>query len=329
MSRGRPCIVLHLALGALLALPMLLPGCRCGGTGEDAREPVRLRVFHAAGITPLLEAVRPEAEADLGIELAAEGSGSQVAVRKLTELGRPCDLLFVADNRLVGTLAGSRCDWRIDFATDEVVLGVGTRAPHVDEAQENWAGVLRRDDVRIARVDESQGPIGYRTLLVWKLAERQGHPGLYRDLLAKTDKVVDHVSRLTPLLKMGEADYAFVYRSICIASDIRYIPLDRKINLGDADTDYSTVSFALPPRNADETPVELVGEPILWSASIPRGSPHREAAQAFLHYLLEDRRDELDRHGFRPLQTPRFAGPESAFAPFAELARRTGPLQEE
>ncbi|MFW5857357.1 MAG: substrate-binding domain-containing protein, partial [Planctomycetota bacterium] len=245
---------MHRVLVPLLLVGLVLIGGALwlrGGPDRDQAIPVR--VFHAAGLTPLLDDLRPALKGELGIDLLAEGSGSQVACRKVAELGRPCDLVMVADRALVAELLSAQTDGRLDFATDEVVLGVGARAPAVDAVETDWPAVLLREDVRLGRVDESQGPIGYRALLVWKLQERLAGPeGLYDRLLAKTDKVVDHVTRLTPLLKSGEVDYAFLYRSICIARDIRHIPLDPRVHLGDPDADYSVVSVTFRKLQAGE-----------------------------------------------------------------------------
>ena len=52
-------------------------------------------------VRAFLEQVRDDCRRDLGIVLKTEGSGSQEACRKVTELGRPCDLLVLADNQLV------------------------------------------------------------------------------------------------------------------------------------------------------------------------------------------------------------------------------------
>lgn len=308
-----------LVLATLLALMIPTTG---------AATPVR--VFHAAGLTPLFDDLRPDLEAALDVRLLAEGSGSQVACRKAADLGRPCDLVMVADHALVAKLLATETDWRLDFAADEIVLGVGAHAPGVDEAEEDWVPVLLRDDVRLGRVDENQGPIGYRALLVWKLRERLGGAdGLHDRLFAKTEKVVDHVTRLTPLLKTGEVDYAFLYRSICIARDIRYIPLDPRIHLGDPDRDYGAVSvtFEKLKAGAPET-VTITAAPVVWSLTMPHDAAHPDAAARLVRHLLLDRRDELARHGFRPLDPPRFFGPAERFERFAEYATRAGPLRD-
>ena len=303
----------------------------CGdGDGESPQTPTKdLRIFHASGMTPALEAAREDCKKNLGINLITEGSGSQVACRKIAELGRPCDLIMVADRELIATLLNGYCSWRIDFAKDEVVLGVGQRAPHISEAETDWPSVLLRDDVRIGRVDENQGPIGYRALLVWKLQENLGSEGLSAKLMEKCDKVVDNVSRLTPLLKTGEIDYAFVYRSICIAHDIRYIELDPKINLGSTDIDYSSasVSYRKGMGRESEQRITVHGAPIAWALSIPDRDADAETAREFIRYLIMEHGEILDVNGFRPLRPAAFYGPAEAGVPFQDFAKRQGALE--
>ena len=202
----------------------------CGSKGDENVDNVT--VFHAASFSPVMNQLGRDLKDDLQIQLRTEPSGSQVVCRKVTELGRECDLMMVADGLLLKQIASSHCNWRIDFAHDEIVLGVGVRAMRVDDAEKNWVSVLKDDDVILGRVDENLAPLGYRTLLVWKLAEKLGNPGLARKLTDKCDKVVDDVSSLAALLTSGDVHYGFLYHSTCINYDIRYISLDKSINLG-------------------------------------------------------------------------------------------------
>jgi len=288
--------------------PAVLIGCLLG-CGERPQVQ-QLRIFHAAGLTPVLEAVREDCRTRLGIELLTEGSGSQVACRKVSELGRDGDLVMVADAALIGRLLAGHCSWRLEFASDEVVLGVGVRAPNADLAEEDWTQALLAPGVRIGRVDENQGPIGYRALLVWKLREMQGVPGLSEELLARTAMVVDDVGRLTPLLRSGELDYGFVYRSICIAQDVRYVELDPSINLGSPDADYSaaTVTYRKLKSGAPED-VVVRGAPVTWTLSSPDRYANEPLARRVIEYLLREQADVLALNGFRPIEPARFYGP--------------------
>jgi molybdate/tungstate transport system substrate-binding protein len=311
MKTARPAAWYLAALGVLAA-------ASCDEGRHD------LRVFHAAGFSPFLEQVRDDCESDLGITLRTEGSGSQEACRKVTELGRPCDLLVLADNQLVATLLSGVCRWRIDFATDECVLGVGVRAPEVEKAQKDWPGVVLDERVRLARVNESLAPLGYRTLLALKLQERLGCPSLHDRFLGKCGRAVDDVERLPPLLRSGEVDYAILYRSTCIAHAIRYVELDPRVNLGSPDVDYSgaEVRFAKLKSGAQEL-VTVRGSPITWTMVRPSNVGGHDPA-ALIEYLLSKKVGDLDAVGLRAFRKARFFGPADDYQRFRAVTDHTG-----
>lgn len=285
-------------------------------------------LFHAAGFGPVVRQIRDACERDLGITLQAEGSGTQEACRKITELGRACDVLVLADNRLVGEILGAACPWRIDFATDAMVLGVGVRAPRVADAERDWPAVILGDDVRLARVDENLGPAGYRTLLALKLQERLGCAGLHDGFLARCRMKMDDVERLVPLLRTGEIDYAFLYRSTAIAHGVRYIGLDKRVDLGAPDGDYGGVEvcFAKLKAGARES-VAIRGAPIVWSVVEPRGSASPQRADRLVEYIIAKQAGALEGAGFRALTPPLFHGPRDAYARFSGVAEYGGGMR--
>jgi molybdate/tungstate transport system substrate-binding protein len=326
-------------LGAFCFVVAVLPAAGCGddpargGGAPEVRKPGppkerQLRIFHAAGLTALLDDVRADCRKELGIVLVTEGSGSQMACRKLTELKRGCDLLMLADSLLVGELLRGACSWRMDFATDEVVVAVGKRAPNADLAEKDWPAALLAGGVRFGRVDENLGPIGYRTLLALKLQEMRGNAGLYDRALKKCARVVDDHGKLTPLLGAGELDYAFVYRSGCIGQAIRFIRLDDAVNLGSMDVDYSKASVTFEKlKSGQRETVTVRGGPVVWTLTVPDSGADAASAAEFVDWLLTRKAEALDRSGLRPIRPPLFYGPEDKAAPFKGLAKVAGELK--
>ena len=289
--------------------------------GEAAPEKESLTVFMAAALSPAVNELRKEAGESQGLDLRPEASGSQVACRKITELGRRCDLLMLADNFLFKELASSQCSWRIDFALDEMVLGVGIRAKRVDDAEKDWLSVVRDKQVRLACADENLNPVGYRALMVWQLQDPSGRLG--SELKAKAVANVEDVSHLATLLKTGNADYAFLYRSTCVSNDIRYIALDKKINLGAEGEDYGKAQVRIVAGKVNPKEVLLKGSPITMSLSVPSIAQNRDAAIKFITWLLCDKKDILVKNGLSPMK-PKFYGTEPDYAPFKGLAERAG-----
>lgn len=303
----------------------LLAGAGCG---RGAREPARrLRVFHAAGFTPAIDALREPALRDLGVEILAESSGSIEACRKLSELGRNCDLLVLADSALVATLLGGLCSSRLDFATDAMVLAVGAHAPMVEKAESDWPSVLESDGVRFMRTDENQSPVGYRTLIILKFIEQQGRAVFYETMIGRCERVVDDVGRLAPLLKTGEADYAFLYKSLCVAFDIRYIELPPEINLSMPDRDYSSACVTFAALKAGERKdITVCGAPATWSMTVPSIAENMPDAVRLIQYITGRKGETLAALGFEPVAPPHFYGPAAEHSIIYPFAERRGEL---
>lgn len=316
-------------LPALLAvLAACLAGCgRDDNRPEPKARPTPVRVFYASGFSAVIEAVRQDA-AGQGFELQGEGSGSQLVCRKLSDLGRDCDLVVLADNELVAGMLTGVAAWRLDFATDEMVLAVGSRAPNAELAEKDWPAALQADGVKLGRANENTAPIGYRTMLVWKLEEKRGAAGLAEKLKTRCDKVVDDVGALVPLLKSGELDYAFVYRSTCIAQGLRFVSLAEAVNLGSTKADYSgaEVTFDKLKAGAKET-VTVKGAPICWTITVPERSAQSKVGLKLTKWLLTEQGAALRKNGLRPITPTLYYGPGEPPAEIAGLCRRAGDLR--
>lgn len=297
--------------GCIIVCALLLSSC------SPNKQVNNLIVFYAACFAPVIDELKDPAEETMNINIRHEVSGSQVVCRKVTELVRECDLMMLADTRLFAQLASSHCSWRIDFAHDEIVLGVGLRARKIDETHDNWVPVLLDPATTLGRVDENLGPIGYRTLLVWKLMEQQGNPGLTDKLIAQTAKKVEHVGLLATLLKAGDIDYGFLYKTTCIKYDIRYIPLSPQINLGSSDVDYSTASVTFDALTSGEPhKITVTGAPITYGLTVPDNAPHKDTAHIFIRYMLRQT-DLFEKYGFT-IFAPKFYGSPDDFSSFKE-----------
>ena len=103
-----------------------------------------------------------------------ESSGSLESARKITELGKTPDVLAVADYAIIPKLLiPSHADWYATFATNALVLAYRNEsAGALEIADYNWYRILLRPGIRTGRSDPALDPAGYRTLMVWQLAER-------------------------------------------------------------------------------------------------------------------------------------------------------------
>ena len=142
--------------------------------------------------------------------------------------------------------------------------------------------------------------------------------------MGRCSQVVDDVKRLPPLLRSGQADYAILYRSTCIAHGIRYVELDSRVNLGSPEhrLPRAEVRFAKLKSGVREI-VTMRGSPIVWSMVRPADGANRAPA-AFIHYVLANKAGELDAAGLKPLRRARFFGPADDYQPFRAVADHAG-----
>ena len=241
------------------------------------------------------------------VEPARESAGSVEAARKLTEYGRIPDVLAVADGHVIDELLIPKfAGWWVGFASNAMVVAYTDRSRGADAiGTGNWMDVLQRKGVTVGRSDPAQDPSGYRTLMVFQLAESfYGRPGLARALLAHSPeeylrpKEVD----LIALLETGNLDYAIFYRTVALQGRFKWVDLPPEIDLSDPDRAeaYRGAEVTIPrSRRRDAGEVHLVGAPIVYGLTIPREAPNPVAARAFVRFVMgPEGRRILTRFGF-------------------------------
>lgn len=272
---------------------MVLAGCGAPDADRATRDSEgTLVVFNAGSLAhPLRVALDSFARRE-GITLAQESAGSLETARKITELQRIPDIVALADEEIFPRLLmPEHVGWYARFARNRLVLAHTDRSRHAGNiTADNWIAVLERPGVQVGRSDPDLDPAGYRTLLLFHLAERHyAEPGLADRLLATAPErnVRPKEVELTGLLQAGELDYVWTYESVAQAAGLRYLRLPDRIDLGSS-TDsafYAGASVRVAGRTPGDT-LELRGRPIAYALGVPRGAPHPTLAARAAAFLL-------------------------------------------
>lgn len=250
------------------------------------------------------------------LSVSQQNGGSLELARQVHDLGRAPDVFATADVDVVTQvlLSGGDVAWYVPFARNSMVLAYGPRSEGASEINgDNWWQIVTGPGVRMGASDPAVDPNGYRTLLVFQLAERfYASKGLAARLRAATPAEYQRPNEtdLLALVQAGELDYAWSYRSVAITAGLRYVELPPEIDL--SDPRYAGFYGSAAVRVRGKTPfdsLDLAGAPILYGLTVPASAPHPAAAVQFVNLLFSPTgRAILSRNGLIPLEHPRVVG---------------------
>lgn len=283
----------------------------------------QLVVFCAGSLyIPLEELAAKYGQQHANVEVVIEPSGSVMAVRKVTELGRRCDVLAVADYRLIPKMMFTEhADWCIAFASNEVVLTYTNSSRYADLINsDNWIEVLLKPDVKYGFSNPNDDPCGYRAVTILGLASiYYGGPEVFEELVTEVTNIYAeevnetlHIyvpadlevggSRLVvrsksvdliALLEAGSLDYAFEYRSVAVQHNLSFVELPPELSLGSPEhTDfYAKAAIHIMCGTEQEKMIE--GAPIVYGVTIPSFAENRGDAAEFVKMLISSVGEEV------------------------------------
>lgn len=285
-----------------------------------------LKIFHAGSLSLMLEEAEKNYESKFKVDIQREPSGSVLAVRKISDLGKRADIVMVADASLIEKyLMPNYTNWLIVFASNKVVLAYTSKSRYANEiTSNNWYNILLKEDVKYGFSNPNLDPCGYRSLAILYMASKYynvdeiwsglvlnqlenikvvvnesghfiyfpGEVGLKGNRLVIRDKSVE----LVQLLEMGVIDYAFEYKNVAVEHGLKYIELPEEFSL--AINPFINVTVILYADNPEKLkPVQI--KRIKYGLTIPSNAENPEAAVKFLKWLLYgEGKNIIISHGF-------------------------------
>ncbi|AIY90262.1 tungstate ABC transporter substrate-binding protein WtpA [Geoglobus acetivorans] len=310
-------------------------GCSAANEKQSAvsAEKAIIKIFHAGSLSNPLKDLGESftayaKEKGYNVEIQNEASGSVMAVRKVTDLGKKADIVAVADYTLIPQmLVPNYTDFYVLFAKNEIVIAYTDKSKYADEINSNnWYDILARDDVSFGFSDPNQDPCGYRSVMVTKLASLYyGKPifetlignntNIYadgnhifapKDIQVGTDRIIvrPKESDLTGIIESGSIDYIFTYKSLAEQHGLKYVELPGKISLGDFSQEkyYRQVSITL-----GSTGKTIEAKPIVYGITVLKDAPNRELAVDYLKFLLGNEGKEIFKKNYQDFLNPPIA----------------------
>ncbi len=261
-----------------------------------------LTVFSAGSLAIPLREAALKYEKLTKEKVQFEFSGSVEAVRKIVDLHRCPDVLFVADYSIIPKFMPYQ--WVVGFASNRMVLAY-VKDSVGKVLKEDWIGALTR--LKIGISNPNLDPAGYRSLMALALAsfkderalklieelrgvrvEKNGrNVTIYVYPTISTsgkfiirDKSVDLIS----LVKLGVIDVAFEYESVAKQHHLKYFPLPSCCDLARYNENYKYVKVVLMASTPQEKVIEA--KPIIYGVTVPYCAPHPKKALEFFSFVL-------------------------------------------
>jgi len=279
--------------------------------GCKDRSVTEITVFHAGSLAKPFKDIKDAFEKENpNVRVLLEAAGSRACARKITDLGRNADVMASADEHVIRTLLMPEyAEWAIRFVTNEMVLIYTEKSKyHKEITKENWFEVLLKEGVNYGHSEPELDPCGYRTLLVWQLAEKYYQiPGLYEKLDAKRPKkhIRPKETDLLSLLEFGELDFVFMYRSIAKQHGYQFIELPGEINLGSVGHSefYKDATLTLSGKTPQDK-MEITGELMVYGITVPKNGLQKEWGIKLVEFIVSPTGQKIMSDNGHPVINP-------------------------
>jgi molybdate/tungstate transport system substrate-binding protein len=285
------CLTKTIEMAILLFLAMAPPAFG-GGPAQDRT----VSVLYAGSLATVMEnGIGPAFTKATGYTYQGEAQGSMGAAQMIRNHLRNPDVFISADplvnvNLLMGPQNENLTQWFVVIAASQLVLAYNPNSRFVakfEEAAANklpWYEALATLGLRFGRGDPNVDPKGYRTLFMFGLAARHYHRNDIPKLLGQPLNPAQTFPEVALLARVesGQFDAGIFYKHEIVARHLPYISLPAEINLSDTRFSdlYAQETYTTPSGQ------KVSGAPILFTITIPQSARHREAALAFVQFLL-------------------------------------------
>jgi len=306
----RNTIVFHVLLACISIITYLW------GSTATAKVEGTLTIYHAGSLSvPFAQMITDFKSMHPELKVVTKAGGSTKMARLISEKGESADIMASADYMVIdNNLIPGFADWNIRFATNRLVLCYTDKSKMANEvSSENWPEILQNPTVKWGHSDPDLDPCGYRSLMVMQLAENHYKiGGLYEKLLANrpSENVKAKAIHLVKLLQSGDLDYGWEYLSVAKQHGLKYVDLDDAINLGNYqyDKEYGEAHVKVTGKKPGSY-IEKKGKSITYGITILKNAANKEAAVAFVEYLLTVDRgsailEEMGQPPFIPARVP-------------------------
>jgi len=288
-------------LACVFAIAMVVSASGCVAPPSQKT----LTIFNAGSLSkPFKEIGAAFEKENPGVTVQQQSAGSVETVKKVSSLNQSADVVATSDwIPIAQYLYPNFTKWYGKFASNTMVIAYTNKSKYADEINStNWYQILTRPDVQVGRSNPDADPNGYRTLMVWELAQKYyNNATLYSQLLnqAPSKNMRQKETDLIAPLQSGQLDYAWNYESTARQNNLSYVSLPAQLNLGDPayQSFYQTV-------NATSAGQQVNGSLIEYGITVPNNAQNPDLGQKFVAFVLGPEGSAIMANNSQPVIHP-------------------------
>ncbi len=263
-------------------------------------------VYHAGSLAVPFAQIEKTFEAKYPqYDVLREVSGSRAAARKISDIGKPADVMASADYKVIDNLLiPKNAKFNAHFATNEMALAYTSKSKYANEINaQNWTEIFLRDGVKVGHSNPNMDPCGYRSMLVTQLSEEYyKQPNFFKKLFGygesyeggeeDTSKIIVRPKEtdLLGLMEAGMYDYLYIYKSVAQQHGLKFVTLPTAVSLKSAKLadEYKKVSFKINGKKPG-TWITKKGGPMVYGITVAQNakSPiNKKGAVLFVNFVL-------------------------------------------
>lgn len=278
-------------------------------------------------------------------------SGSQAAIRQITDLNKSADIMASADYGLIDQrLIPNYTSWNAKYARNNLVIAYTNKSKNSSQINStNWYQIFNQSDVKFGFSDPNSDPAGYRAVMMIKLADSYyNNSDIFNSLVAANSAITskangtgyaisapsnlnpgshimirDDAAQLMPSLESSALDYAIVYKNIAEqqkSSGVEYMELPGSLSLNDTqyESDYKKISLVEYSDSNDANKTKVIKlSPIVYGITVLNNAPQKQLATEFVQLLLSPTGTQIIQNSFQEPITPAIATNDSTNIPQA------------
>lgn len=270
------------------------------------------------------------------VDVQMEFSGSQAAIRKVTDLNKSADIVVSADYGLIDErlIEGGYASWNLKYANNKMVIAYTDKSKDADKINEdNWYQIFAQDDVKFGFSDPNSDPCGYRSVMVLQLAEiYYKNDTIFNDLIESNtairsvqngDKYLinspsslnpnskvtirEDAALLMPSLMSNDIDYVITYKNIAQQQEkdgVKFMELPDMLSLSSDKDEEQLSKIQLKEYSDTDKGKTITLSPIVYGITILDQSKDNKMALEFVKLLLSNEGKKIIEDSFQEAISP-------------------------